>query len=66
MKSFENIFFFCLGVQNGGPQRVPSPMSITDGPVSKPGGGPGGRPGSPSPSCVSEKTLTGAELAVNI
>ena len=57
-----NIF---LGIQNGGP-RVPSPMSITDGPLSKPRSGLGGRAGSPSPSLVSEKTLTDAELKVII
>jgi hypothetical protein len=59
----------------GGPPRAVSPMSVDGGPASKPslsaaggrggGGGNEGR-GSPSPSLVSEKTLTEAELQVSL
>ncbi len=67
----------CAGFhQNGGgPPRAVSPMSVDGGPASKPsltaaggrggGGGNEGR-GSPSPSLVSEKTLTEAELQVSL
>jgi len=58
----------------GGPPRAVSPMSVDGGPATKPGlaasggrsgGGNEGR-GSPSPSLVSEKTLTEAELQVRV